>query len=83
NKQEYSAADVAATLSFLVGLYQLAFHALGLGSLSVFLSEQLVSGFTAGVSVHIGSSQLPGLFGINITLYSGPFLLVKVHFPAF
>ncbi|KAM7300231.1 solute carrier family 26 member 6 [Ixodes scapularis] len=79
NKQEYSAADVAATLSFLVGLYQLAFHALGLGSLSVFLSEQLVSGFTAGVSVHIGSSQLPGLFGINITLYSGPFLLVKSY----
>ncbi|CAN8022270.1 unnamed protein product, partial [Ixodes persulcatus] len=58
---------------------QLAFHALGLGSLSVFLSEQLVSGFTAGVSVHIGSSQLPGLFGINITLYSGPFLLVKSY----
>ncbi|CAN7994792.1 unnamed protein product, partial [Ixodes hexagonus] len=77
NKHQYGAADVAATLSFLVGLYLLVFHVLGLGSLSVFLSEQLVSGFTAGVSVHIGSSQLPGLFGIAITLYSGPFLLVK------
>ncbi|KAH9380177.1 hypothetical protein HPB48_019638 [Haemaphysalis longicornis] len=55
----------------------LLFGFLRLGNLSVFLSEQLVSGFTAGVSVHIGSSQLPGLFGIDVTVYSGPFLLIK------
>nr|XP_054934119.1 solute carrier family 26 member 6-like [Dermacentor andersoni] len=142
NKNEYTAAEVATALSFLVGLYQvqpghdctvsiyrilfrekvirdmkalwqggqengksvltaisnilcafvyfmcllpvllitqLLFGMLRLGSLSVFLSEQLVSGFTAGVSVHIGSSQLPGLFGINVTVYSGPFHLIKVR----
>ncbi|KAL1472187.1 hypothetical protein MTO96_023095 [Rhipicephalus appendiculatus] len=78
NKHEYTAAEVATTLSFLVGLYQLLFGMLRLGNLSVFLSEQLVSGFTAGVSVHIGSSQLPGLFGINVPVYSGPFHLIKV-----
>ncbi|XP_064488551.1 prestin-like [Ornithodoros turicata] len=77
NKEQFTAAQVASTLSFLVGIYQLVFGLLQLGGLSNFLSEQLVSGFTAGVSVHIGSSQLAGLFGINVTLYSGPFLLVK------
>ncbi|XP_077529287.1 prestin-like [Haemaphysalis longicornis] len=77
NKHDYTAAEVATTLSFLVGVYQLLFGFLRLGNLSVFLSEQLVSGFTAGVSVHIGSSQLPGLFGIDVTVYSGPFLLIK------
>ncbi|XP_075531598.1 prestin-like [Dermacentor variabilis] len=83
NKNEYTAAEVATTLSFLVGLYQLLFGMLRLGSLSVFLSEQLVSGFTAGVSVHIGSSQLPGLFGINVTVYSGPFHLIKGYIDFF
>ncbi|XP_070382725.1 prestin-like [Dermacentor albipictus] len=83
NKNEYTAAEVATSLSFLVGLYQLLFGMLRLGSLSVFLSEQLVSGFTAGVSVHIGSSQLPGLFGINVTVYSGPFHLIKGYIDFF
>ncbi|XP_077492406.1 prestin-like [Amblyomma americanum] len=83
NKHEYTAAEVATTLSFLVGLYQLLFGLLRLGSLSVFLSEQLVSGFTAGVSVHIGSSQLPGLFGIDVTVYSGPFHLIKGYIEFF
>ncbi|KAL3226989.1 hypothetical protein MRX96_024494 [Rhipicephalus microplus] len=83
NKREYTAAEVATTLSFLVGLYQLLFGMLRLGSLSVFLSEQLVSGFTAGVSVHIGSSQLPGLFGINVPVYSGPFHLIKGYIEFF
>ncbi|XP_075727488.1 prestin isoform X3 [Rhipicephalus microplus] len=83
NKHEYTAAEVATTLSFLVGLYQLLFGMLRLGSLSVFLSEQLVSGFTAGVSVHIGSSQLPGLFGINVPVYSGPFHLIKGYIEFF
>ncbi|KAK8762781.1 hypothetical protein V5799_025959 [Amblyomma americanum] len=62
---------------------QLLFGLLRLGSLSVFLSEQLVSGFTAGVSVHIGSSQLPGLFGIDVTVYSGPFHLIKGYIEFF
>ncbi|KAH8030968.1 hypothetical protein HPB51_012436 [Rhipicephalus microplus] len=78
NKREYTAAEVATTLSFL-----LLFGMLRLGSLSVFLSEQLVSGFTAGVSVHIGSSQLPGLFGINVPVYSGPFHLIKGYIEFF
>ncbi|KAM7300326.1 solute carrier family 26 member 6-like [Ixodes scapularis] len=76
---EYGAANVASSLMFFVGLYQLFFGALNLGGLSVFLSEQFVSGFTAGVSVHIGSSQLGSLFGYDVGHFSGPFLLIRLY----
>uniref|UniRef100_A0A6M2CQP7 Putative sulfate/bicarbonate/oxalate exchanger sat-1 n=2 Tax=Rhipicephalus microplus TaxID=6941 RepID=A0A6M2CQP7_RHIMP len=78
-KEEFGAAEVASTLMFFVGLYQLALAFLNLGGLSVFLSEQFVSGFTAGVSVHIGSSQLGSLFGIPVGHFSGPFLLIRLY----
>lgn len=78
-KEEYGAANVATTLMFFVGLYQLALGVLNLGGLSVFLSEQFVSGFTAGVSVHIGSSQLGSLFGLEVEHFSGPFLLIRLY----
>ncbi|KAH7940005.1 hypothetical protein HPB52_020213 [Rhipicephalus sanguineus] len=78
-KDEFGAAEVASTLMFFVGLYQLALGVLNLGGLSVFLSEQFVSGFTAGVSVHIGSSQLGSLFGIPVGHFSGPFLLIRLY----
>ena len=61
---------------------QLIMGVLNMGGLSVFLSDQFVSGFTAGVSVHIGSSQLGGLFGIDVGKFTGPFLLISVtHLP--
>ncbi|KAH9369359.1 hypothetical protein HPB48_022450 [Haemaphysalis longicornis] len=78
-KEEYGAANVATTLMFFVGLYQLALGFLNLGGLSVFLSEQFVSGFTAGVSFHIGSSQLGSLFGLKVDHFSGPFLLIRLY----
>lgn len=78
-KEEYGAANVATTLMFFVGLYQLALGVLNLGGLSVFLSEQFVSGFTAGVSFHIGSSQLGSLFGLQVDHFSGPFLLIRLY----
>lgn len=78
-KEEFGAANVASTLMFFVGLYQLALGVLNLGGLSVFMSEQFVSGFTAGVSAHIGSSQLGSLFGIPVAHFSGPFLLIRLY----
>ncbi|XP_077493284.1 prestin-like isoform X1 [Amblyomma americanum] len=78
-KEEFGAASVASTLMFFVGLYQLALGVLNLGGLSVFLSEQFVSGFTAGVSAHIGSSQLGSLFGIPVGHFSGTFLLIRLY----
>ncbi|XP_003742720.1 sulfate transporter [Galendromus occidentalis] len=77
------AVTVVTTLAFFVGIFQLVMGVLNMGGLSVFLSEQFVSGFTAGVSVHIGSSQLGGLFGIKLPKYTGPFLLISTYIDFF
>ncbi|OQR67544.1 prestin-like [Tropilaelaps mercedesae] len=74
----YDPVQVVTTLALFVGLFQFLMGCLSMGGLSVFLSEQFVSGFTAGVSVHIGSSQLSGL-GFNVHKYSGPFLLFQTY----
>lgn len=69
---------------FVNSCLQLLFGCLHMGSLSVFLSDQFVSGFTAGVSVHIGSSQLHGL-GFNVSKHTGAFPLIRViiHYSTF
>ncbi|XP_022686342.1 prestin-like isoform X2 [Varroa jacobsoni] len=75
---DISPIDVARTLAFFAGIFQLLFGCLHMGSLSVFLSDQFVSGFTAGVSVHIGSSQLHGL-GFNVSKHTGAFPLIRTY----
>lgn len=72
-------ADIASAIALIAGIFLLIFGLLKLGGLSVFLSDQFVSGFTAGVSVHIGTSQLGGLFGFKLDHHSGVFILVKVR----
>lgn len=51
---------------------------LQLGSLCVFLSDMLVSGFTTGAAVHVLTSQIKYLFGIQVQRYSGPFKIIYV-----
>ena len=51
---------------------------LRIGSLSVFLSDMLVSGFTTAAAVHVLTSQLKPMLGITTPPYSGPFKLVYV-----
>ena len=54
------------TLTFLVGLFQLALGALRLGTLVNFVSHTVVVGFTAGAAVLIAASQVKNFFGIEI-----------------
>jgi len=54
------------TLTFLVGLFQLALGALRLGTLVNFVSHTVVVGFTAGAAVLIAASQVKNFFGIDI-----------------
>ena len=76
---EEDTVNITAATSLLTGVFLLIFGALKAGVLSVFLSNQFVSGFTAAVSVHIGTSQLGGLFGFEVEHFSGPFILVNVR----
>lgn len=52
-------------LTFLVGMFQLGFAFLRLGSLANFISHSVIQGFTSGAAVLIAASQLSHLFGLS------------------
>lgn len=54
------------TLTFLVGVFQLALGLLRLGTLVNFVSHTVVVGFTAGAAVLIAASQVKNFFGLEI-----------------
>lgn len=58
--------SLALTLTFLAGIYQLAFGLARLGKLVNFVSHTVVIGFTAGAAILIASSQMKHVLGIQI-----------------
>ena len=58
--------SIALTLTFLAGVYQLAFGLARLGSLVNFVSHTVVIGFTAGAAILIATSQMKHILGISI-----------------
>ncbi|HWS13519.1 MAG TPA: SulP family inorganic anion transporter, partial [Rhodocyclaceae bacterium] len=54
------------TLTFMVGVMQLAMGLARLGTLVNFISHTVVVGFTAGAAMLILASQLRGFFGVNL-----------------
>lgn len=58
--------SLALTLTFLAGIYQLAFGLARLGSLVNFVSHTVVIGFTAGAAVLIATSQMKHITGIFV-----------------
>jgi SulP family sulfate permease len=58
--------SLALTLTFLAGVYQLAFGLARLGSLVNFVSHTVVIGFTAGAAILIATSQMKYVLGIDI-----------------
>jgi sulfate permease, SulP family len=57
---------LALTLTFLVGLIQIAMGAARLGTLVNFISHSVIIGFTAGAAILIASSQLKHFLGMDI-----------------
>ncbi len=55
------------TLTFLAGLYQLAFGLARLGTLVNFVSHSVVIGFTTGAAILIATSQLKHVLGLNLS----------------
>lgn len=54
------------TLTFLAGVYQLAFGLARLGTLVNFVSHSVVIGFTSGAAILIATSQLNHVLGLNL-----------------
>jgi SulP family sulfate permease len=58
--------SIALTLTFLAGVYQLAFGLARLGALVNFVSHTVVIGFTAGAAILIATSQMKHITGTFI-----------------
>lgn len=58
--------SLALTLTFMVGVIELAFGFARLGTLVNFISHSVVVGFTAGAAILIAAKQLSNFFGVEI-----------------
>jgi solute carrier family 26, other len=57
---------------------QLLMFVFRLGILSFLLSECLVSGFTTAAAIHVFTSQVKDLLGLELPRISGNFEVIKV-----
>ncbi|MET0067297.1 MAG: SulP family inorganic anion transporter [Candidatus Thiodiazotropha sp.] len=57
---------LALTMTFMVGIFELALGLARMGALVNFISHSVVVGFTAGAAILIAAKQLKHFFGINM-----------------
>ncbi|KAM6986270.1 chloride anion exchanger-like [Aplochiton taeniatus] len=67
---------VAASVTFLMGIMQLAMGLFQVGFIVMYLSDTLVSGFTTAAAIHILVSQLKFVFGLVVPGLSGPLAII-------
>ncbi|XP_076153648.1 chloride anion exchanger-like [Alosa pseudoharengus] len=67
---------VASSVTFLTGLIQLGMGLLQAGFIVIYLSDTLVSGFTAAAAILILVSQLKFILGLTVPGISGPLSLI-------
>ncbi|XP_053544933.1 solute carrier family 26 member 6 [Bombina bombina] len=68
--------ELATSLAFLVGLFQIALGLIQFGFVVTYLSDPLVSGYTTASAIHVLVSQLKYLFGIRMSQKTQPFSLI-------
>ncbi|XP_006859336.1 PREDICTED: chloride anion exchanger [Chrysochloris asiatica] len=69
---------VAATVTVLSGIIQLAMGILQIGFVVIYLSDSLISGFTTAAAVHVLVSQLKFMFQLSVPAHTDPFSIFKV-----
>ncbi|NWJ11369.1 S26A7 protein, partial [Crypturellus undulatus] len=69
---EMQRIGVAAAVSFLGGLIQVAMFLLHLGSATFLLTEPVISAMTTGAATHVVTSQVKYLLGMKMPYISGP-----------
>ncbi|CAD6189817.1 unnamed protein product [Caenorhabditis auriculariae] len=67
-----SPIQVAATLTFALGIWQFLCGVLRLQFLMAYFSDPLVSGFTTGAAVHVLLAQFDDMLGVIVPKISGP-----------
>ncbi|KAG8435935.1 hypothetical protein GDO86_007147 [Hymenochirus boettgeri] len=79
---EHTRVELAASLAFLVGLFQIGLGLLQFGFVVTYLSEPLIRGYTTASAVIVLVSQLKYLLGIHLTpkmqLFSVIYILIDI-----
>uniref|UniRef100_A0A8V5FR82 STAS domain-containing protein n=1 Tax=Melopsittacus undulatus TaxID=13146 RepID=A0A8V5FR82_MELUD len=63
---------VAASVTFLSGIFQLLLGILQFGFIVIYLSQSLISGFTTAAAVHVVVSQLKFMLQLSVPGYNKP-----------
>ncbi|RWS23322.1 solute carrier family 26 member 6-like protein [Leptotrombidium deliense] len=72
-------SEIATAACLWIGIYMLAFGVFRLGFISIYLSEQLISGFGTAASLYVFTSQLRYLFGVHLPYNSGMFAIIRSY----
>ncbi|KAI1825520.1 sulfate permease [Xylaria intraflava] len=64
-KNDYTPADIAAAVAFMVGVYGLVIGLLGLGFLLDYISIPILTGFISATALTIGMGQVGSLVGLD------------------
>ncbi|XP_028906010.1 solute carrier family 26 member 6 isoform X3 [Ornithorhynchus anatinus] len=68
--------QVAASLTILVGIFQVALGLVQFGFVVTYLSEPLVRGYTTAAAIQVLMSQLKYVFGVKLGEHSGPLSMI-------
>jgi len=79
-REPYSSLEVAVAVTFCVGIIQTVFGVLRLGSLTVVITDVIVSSFTVGASFHVLTSQVKHVLGLRLPTVSGAGRIVLTYF---
>ncbi|KAL2308823.1 hypothetical protein Nmel_001892, partial [Mimus melanotis] len=76
---EMQRIGVAAAVSFLGGIIQVALFTLQLGSATFLLTEPVISAMTTGAATHVVTSQVKYLLGMKVPYMSGPLAFFHIY----
>ena len=79
-KVSYTPLEVATAVTFCVGIIQTFLGLIRLGSLTVVITDVLVSSFTVGASFHVLTSQVKHVLGLRLPTVSGAGRIVLTYF---
>ena len=71
--------NVAMNIALFSGVILIAMGLLKLGFITAYLSESFFAGFTSGAAVHIATSQIPALLGLNVQRFGGAFKIIYTY----
>ncbi|XP_041359976.1 sulfate transporter-like [Gigantopelta aegis] len=75
--------ELVTALTLVSGLIMMVLGKLGMGIVTTYMSEYLISGFTSGVAIHVLTSQAKILLGLHIDRFNGIFKVAKTWIAIF